>query len=265
MNGKIVMMTLICLVLASFVNATETCVDLSVPSAPNGISVTENSVEQVTITWGEATDEPHASNPECPGIDYYNVYRSVDDAENFVIVDETTGLTYTDSDVSEGSTYYYRVTAVDSVWDNPNEGDHVQTSATVGGSQQNNDNNNPPPSTPTYSGGGGGGGSAALLAQYTESDEDTEQEEEQGDGQEGSTEDSEPEEETTSGQDNVASAASSAEEPIPEQEERKGGLGAITGNIIGFAKGDYGMIGPLIIAGLALAGIGIFTWRKFRK
>lgn len=77
--------------------------------SPVNVSVELNGTEFLTLNWQAAPD----SNP-----DYYNVYRSVDNAEPFDIVEDTGGSQYRDYRISIGKTYRYYVTALDEI---PNE------------------------------------------------------------------------------------------------------------------------------------------------
>jgi hypothetical protein len=93
------------ILLISLVSSVSICVDKTNPSAPSSLSIT-SSGNDLILNWPEAIDEP-----DCSGIDYYNITR------NGVILGNTTLLTYTDLAVPYG-TYNYTVFAVDKVGHN---------------------------------------------------------------------------------------------------------------------------------------------------
>jgi len=77
------------------------------PAAPTNIAATSNGNNRIDVTWTAAA-----------GITKYRVYRSTGacPGTNFTQVGQvTTGTTFSDTTVSGGSTYSYRVTSVDTV------------------------------------------------------------------------------------------------------------------------------------------------------
>ena len=80
----------------------------TVPSSPTGLSA-KVSNDKVQLSW-----EKPAENGGFP-ILYYNVYRSVNNEDNFILYDFTYSKTYLDADITAGDTYYYKVTAVNNV------------------------------------------------------------------------------------------------------------------------------------------------------
>ncbi len=80
----------------------------TVPAAPTGLTATKNSASQITVSWSAAT-----------GADSYNLYRST--TSGFAPTDggvtKIAGVTspYANTGLSAGTTYYYKVTAVNSV------------------------------------------------------------------------------------------------------------------------------------------------------
>lgn len=82
--------------------------DTSPPGAPTGLSVTATGDRLVTLSWTANTE---------PDLDSYNVYRSTTSGSGYTrIATGVTGValvTYDDTTVFNGITYYYRVTAVD--------------------------------------------------------------------------------------------------------------------------------------------------------
>jgi len=82
----------------------EICIDFDDPSPPEYLEVTISG-DNIILEWPKAHDEP-----ECSGIDYYNIFR------NGMWIKQVDGdvLTYTDVNVPYG-TYSYSVFAVDLV------------------------------------------------------------------------------------------------------------------------------------------------------
>ncbi|MCK5017595.1 MAG: Ig-like domain-containing protein, partial [Candidatus Peribacteraceae bacterium] len=78
--------------------------DLTAPTAPAGVTVTEQD-NGILIEWSVVTDSD---------LNYYLVYRSTDNSV-FEMVANITASTesYSDTDVTQGTTYYYKITAVD--------------------------------------------------------------------------------------------------------------------------------------------------------
>lgn len=76
------------------------------PSAPSGLAAAAGNA-QVSLTW--------TANPEAD-LNGYNVYRSETSGSGYAKVNlagSITGTTYTDTGVTNGTTYYYVITAVD--------------------------------------------------------------------------------------------------------------------------------------------------------
>ena len=164
----ITLTALMLLLLAAVVSADDVCVDDSAPTVPPNLAIADSPYDvdgNVTLSWGASSDSPECS----AGVDHYNVYRSTD-GENFTKVAEITGLSFNQLGLTNGVTYYYRVTAVDSVVLMPHESDYSTVSTTIGTAP-------PPPQQPSSSSssssssGGGGGGPA--LATTDEEEDDT--------------------------------------------------------------------------------------------
>ena len=82
--------------------------DTTAPSAPSGLEATSGDGE-IDLNW---------SNVSASDLDGYNVYRSTSSFSDVSGQSPINGSllsdpSFTDSDVSNGTTYYYRVTAVD--------------------------------------------------------------------------------------------------------------------------------------------------------
>ncbi|QYR24393.1 Ig-like domain-containing protein [Paenibacillus sp. sptzw28] len=71
------------------------------PSSPAGLSVTGVTASDVTLQWNTVTDAV-----------YYNLYRSPSRIDSYGKIATVTGTVYTDSSVTTGSSYGYKVSAV---------------------------------------------------------------------------------------------------------------------------------------------------------
>ena len=71
-----------------------------VPPAPAGLSATAGDA-QVVLDWSAAS-----------GATSYNLKRSTTSGSGYATIDVRAGLTFTDTAVSNGTTYYYVVSAV---------------------------------------------------------------------------------------------------------------------------------------------------------
>ena len=92
----------------------EAVVPATVPNAPTLNSATANSVKTITLQW---TPVPVASNGGSAVL-YYNVYRATSSGGTYVLVGTASGATasgYTDTGLTAGTYYYYKVTAVNDV------------------------------------------------------------------------------------------------------------------------------------------------------
>jgi hypothetical protein len=149
MNKKI---TLVCSIFSFILlvsNVYAFCIDRTPPSVPGNLVIHDSPYDadgNMTLTWTAATDGP------CPSsaVLYYKIYRS-NDSVNFTLIGNTASVSFDDFSSLPNGKYYYRVTAVDNVIDNPHEGPAVEGSTTVGQA----------PAPPSGGGGGttSGGGS----------------------------------------------------------------------------------------------------------
>ncbi|MCD4666837.1 fibronectin type III domain-containing protein [archaeon] len=153
MKKQFILLFIFSLALVGVVSAIDwpICIDLVAPDAPSSLSLSGN----VDLTWSEPSDFP-----ECSSIKHYNIYR------DGVEIDHVTGTSFSDGPLIDGTTYFYRVEAVDKAG---NVGEFVEGSITVGSGGGNNNDGN---------GGGGSGGSGssrstgAVTADTTEEDGD---------------------------------------------------------------------------------------------
>jgi fibronectin type 3 domain-containing protein len=97
---------------------------LTVPAAPTGLQATAGNA-QVSLSWNAST-----------GATSYNVKRSTTSGGPYTTVASPTATNYTDTGLTNGTTYYYVVSAVNSAGESANSG---QVSATP----------NAPPTAPT--------------------------------------------------------------------------------------------------------------------
>ena len=97
----------------------------SKPNTPSGVKATASS-SYITVTWNSVS-----------GADNYNVYRSISASGTYSFISTAYATSYTDYNVNEGTTYYYKVTAENSAGES---GKSTYASAKIN------------------SGGGGGGG-----------------------------------------------------------------------------------------------------------
>src|SRR2546426_5990537 len=82
---------------------------LTVPSAPQNLVATAGNT-QVTLAWSVSSSNGGAT------ITGYDVYRgSASNGEGTTPIATVTGTSYTDSGLTNGKTYYYKVTAINSV------------------------------------------------------------------------------------------------------------------------------------------------------
>jgi hypothetical protein len=108
-------------------------VDVTPPNAPTGLIVTGTASQSVSLNWNDNTDSDLAG---------YNVYRSTTSGSGYVKVNSSlvTPSAYTDNSVTNGTTYYYVVAAVDT---HSNEStDSPEVSAMPGGGSTNSYNFN---------------------------------------------------------------------------------------------------------------------------
>jgi len=105
------------------------CIDRDPPSAPSNLVIQDSPYDDdgnITLTWTAATDGPCNNS----AVAYYKIYRSVDGV-NFDLIGTSNSTSYDDfSSLPEGK-YWYNVTAVDNVIDNPHEGPGVIATTTV--------------------------------------------------------------------------------------------------------------------------------------
>jgi serine protease len=115
------------------VSATPRAPDTTPPAAPAGLSATAGN-GTVALDWSNNTEAD---------LDGYIVYRATSASGPFAALNANPRgqSAYTDSSVSNGTTYYYRVTAVDT------SGNESVDSATVSGTPEGGDTT--PPAAPT--------------------------------------------------------------------------------------------------------------------
>jgi hypothetical protein len=143
------------LILAAFALAADVCVDNTAPTAPSSLAIADSPYDadgNILLTWAAASDFP-----DCSGIGHYNIYES-EDGTSFAKVGQTSELTYNVFGLEQGKKYYFRVSAVDKVVINPNEGAFAAASTTIGAASSQPTSSGTTSSGGGSSGGGGGGG-----------------------------------------------------------------------------------------------------------
>lgn len=80
----------------------------AVPGAPTGLTATVDSSTQITLNWVAPAD---SGGSEITG---YKVYRSTSPGSETLLTTLGDVLTYQNTGLSEGTTYYYKVTAINS-------------------------------------------------------------------------------------------------------------------------------------------------------
>lgn len=102
---------------------TVTQADTTAPSTPTGLTVGTVTSTTIPMTW--------TANPEGEGVAAYKLYRSTDGASYGLRATITSPtVSYTDTGLNAGTTYYYKLSAVDSATPVANES--AQTSAVSG-------------------------------------------------------------------------------------------------------------------------------------
>jgi beta-lactamase superfamily II metal-dependent hydrolase len=79
--------------------------DATPPTAPGNLSATSSAKRKIALSWTASSDNV--------GVAGYQVWRSSSPTGTFTQIATTTALTYTNSGLTSGSTWYYRVTATD--------------------------------------------------------------------------------------------------------------------------------------------------------
>lgn len=144
--NKIFLILLISIFVLGGINATglaQICIDLDPPSLLNSSLTLTATNNNINLNWIAATDIP-----DCSGIDYYEIYKSINGV-NFSSIVNTSDTTYTDTSLSYGKTYYYMIHVFDLV--GHNEGGEALSNSLYLSSPTNGDDNGDTP-------GGGGGG-----------------------------------------------------------------------------------------------------------
>ena len=80
----------------------------SSPSAPTGVSAHANSSSSISVSWNSVS-----------GAQYYIVYRGESYSGPYYPVGESNSTSFTDAGVSPYTTYYYKVSAVNSTGESP--------------------------------------------------------------------------------------------------------------------------------------------------
>jgi len=88
-------------------------IDKSTPNAPSLNSPGANSNGEVSLSWSQPSDNPGANS----GIKGYKIYRKTgsESYSNIATVTGQSTTSYTDTGRSQGTTYYYKITATDNL------------------------------------------------------------------------------------------------------------------------------------------------------
>ena len=126
------------------------------PAAPAGLAATSGD-GQVALAWTAPTT--NADDSALTDLHGYEVYRSTSATGTYTQVNASDVLTnsYTDTSVTNGTTYYYQVTTADT-----GSNESVKSSASNAATPAASSGTTP--STPASSGGGGGGGIAGVTS-----------------------------------------------------------------------------------------------------
>ncbi len=69
--------------------------------APSNVAVTETTATSIVLNWTAVTNAER-----------YNIYRATNAIGPYVLINTTTGTTYTDTGLTPNTTYYYQITTV---------------------------------------------------------------------------------------------------------------------------------------------------------
>jgi fibronectin type 3 domain-containing protein len=81
-----------------------TTFDVTAPTAPTGLVATSTLGSQIDLDWDDNAE---------PDLNYYRIYRGDAPGGPYVLIDDSVASGYADGGLTEGQTYYYVVTALD--------------------------------------------------------------------------------------------------------------------------------------------------------
>ncbi len=108
--------------LSSYQSGTTTSSGGSAPSVPANLSVGSATTSSLTITWNTVT-----------GAESYKVYRSSTSGGTYTLIGSPTTNSYTNTGLSESSTYFYKVSAVNSYGESSQSSYQSGTTTSSGG------------------------------------------------------------------------------------------------------------------------------------
>src|SRR5256712_1882180 len=111
-------------------SADVTVTVLTVPSTPQNLQTTSGNA-QVSLSWSAP------SNNGGSAITSYNIYRSTSSGTETLLATIGNVLSYTDTAVTNGQTYFYKVTAVNSVGESSQANEASATPAAIPSAPQN--------------------------------------------------------------------------------------------------------------------------------
>ncbi|MFH1256459.1 MAG: Ig-like domain-containing protein [Candidatus Diapherotrites archaeon] len=110
--------------------------DSGSPSQPTLDSANTISDSEISLSWGSVSDNSSGS-----GLKEYRIYRSNSSDSGYSNVATTTSTSYTHSGLSSGTTYYFKVSALDNAG-NESAQSNYRSATTSGSSSDNSSNDN---------------------------------------------------------------------------------------------------------------------------
>lgn len=96
--------------------------DSTAPTIPI-FNYAESSSATITLYWFASEDEG--------GVSFYNIYRSDGSPVSFSLIDTTSLLSYTDSDLNSGTDYFYKLSATDFSGNTSDQSDTILVTTTT--------------------------------------------------------------------------------------------------------------------------------------
>jgi fibronectin type 3 domain-containing protein len=96
----------------------------TVPGSPGNLTISANAPSGVVLSW-------RASSSGGSPVSAYNIYRSTASGAETLLASTGDGTSYTDTTVANGTTYYYRVSAVNAIGEGARSGEKSARRGTV--------------------------------------------------------------------------------------------------------------------------------------
>ena len=100
--------------------------DIDPPSTPTGLTATAISSSQINLNWNDNTESDLAN---------YRVYRSTSASGTYTYISQTTTSSYSSTGLSASTTYYYKVSAVDTSSNESPQTSYVSATTLPGGGE----------------------------------------------------------------------------------------------------------------------------------